>query len=692
MSFLYPQFLFALSAIAIPVIIYLFSFRLHKTVYFSNIQFLKNIKQETKSKTQLKHLLILLCRILTISALVIAFARPYTPLLNNSSSTNKDAIAIYIDNSFSMDAESRFGNMLEVARNKARSLVEAYRPETQYLYTDNRFEDKHQRLVNREQLIDFLNKTDVSPAVRQLSDVVKRQTSYLNKTVTDSKTSKSLFVFSDFQKSSSDLETFANWAKAHTDSALSIHLVPLATQPSNNLFIDSCWFGTPSRKLNQPEILFVKVVNKSDEVYSDIPVKLTINNQQKALASFNIAANQEKVIELTYTQTEAGQQNGKIEITDYPIVYDNTFYFSYSIAGRISVLSISKENKNSYLDALFKEDDYFEITFFDNSSIHTSDFPNYHVIFISAINSFSTGLQQELVNYISNGGIVVFFPSFDGDVVSYNDFLTKVNADPIVGFDTTRTRVSDINYRHEIYNNVFKKIEENSNLPVVFKHYLFSKNVNSLEIPLMTTERESKFISSLSYKEGKMYISSVPLNDLGSNFPKHPVFVPTIYNIALYSQQSSNIYYVIGEDEMVEVRSNISGDNGIYHIESVDKSYDFIPYHSTDIIGASTKLFMQNNIREAGNYQITMNNEPVKSIAFNYNRNESDLDYYTEDELGALAGEYGLENVSVINNESSITFSKSVADISRGKQFWKQFILLALFFIILEIALLRFWK
>ena len=60
MNFLYPQFLYALALVAIPIIIHLFNFRKFRTVYFSNVQFLKSAKEKTKSQSQLKHLLILL--------------------------------------------------------------------------------------------------------------------------------------------------------------------------------------------------------------------------------------------------------------------------------------------------------------------------------------------------------------------------------------------------------------------------------------------------------------------------------------------------------------------------------------------------------------------------------------------------------------------------------------------------------
>ncbi|TNF45447.1 MAG: hypothetical protein EP310_01570, partial [Bacteroidetes bacterium] len=99
MKFLFPTFLFALFAIAIPIIIHLFSFRQYKTVYFSNVSFLKDIKKESKNKSRLKQLLILIARILTIIFLVFAFAQPYIPTTTDSKKQPNQLIGIYIDNS-----------------------------------------------------------------------------------------------------------------------------------------------------------------------------------------------------------------------------------------------------------------------------------------------------------------------------------------------------------------------------------------------------------------------------------------------------------------------------------------------------------------------------------------------------------------------------------------------------------------
>ena len=71
MNFLFPTFLIGLTAIAIPIIIHLFNFRKYKKVYFTNVQFLKELKQESDSKSKLKEWLILLMAFSPCIALVL---------------------------------------------------------------------------------------------------------------------------------------------------------------------------------------------------------------------------------------------------------------------------------------------------------------------------------------------------------------------------------------------------------------------------------------------------------------------------------------------------------------------------------------------------------------------------------------------------------------------------------------------
>src|ERR1041384_4906996 len=103
MTFLYPSFLWALAALSIPVIIHLFNFRRTTRVLFSNTRFLKLVKEVTTAKRRLKHYLILACRLLFLLFLVLTFAQPIIPAIEQIG--NGRSLTLYIDNSQSMSAQ-----------------------------------------------------------------------------------------------------------------------------------------------------------------------------------------------------------------------------------------------------------------------------------------------------------------------------------------------------------------------------------------------------------------------------------------------------------------------------------------------------------------------------------------------------------------------------------------------------------
>src|SRR5690606_8993748 len=109
MNFLYPEFLWAFAVLIIPVIIHLFNFKKYKTLYFSSLTFVRHVDQQTKSTQKLKHILVLISRLLAFVFLVLAFAQPYFSSDTTQASSGSPLIAMYIDNSFSMQARGSDG-------------------------------------------------------------------------------------------------------------------------------------------------------------------------------------------------------------------------------------------------------------------------------------------------------------------------------------------------------------------------------------------------------------------------------------------------------------------------------------------------------------------------------------------------------------------------------------------------------
>src|SRR5690606_19429800 len=113
MQFKYPEILYALLLLIIPIIIHLFQLRRFEKVAFTNVQFLKNITLQTRKSSQIKKWLTLLTRLLLLACIILAFAQPYQAHQNSFSTTIETVI--YLDNSFSMQAKGNNGTLLNEA-------------------------------------------------------------------------------------------------------------------------------------------------------------------------------------------------------------------------------------------------------------------------------------------------------------------------------------------------------------------------------------------------------------------------------------------------------------------------------------------------------------------------------------------------------------------------------------------------
>src|SRR4051812_11478933 len=124
MKWVYPEFLFALAVILIPLLIHLFHFKRYKTILFSSLTFLKSVEQNQKNTRKLKYWLVFTARALAFAFLVFAFAQPYFPLKAHSQKSGVNIIGVYVDNSFSMTRIGVTGELLSQSRELAKSIVQ----------------------------------------------------------------------------------------------------------------------------------------------------------------------------------------------------------------------------------------------------------------------------------------------------------------------------------------------------------------------------------------------------------------------------------------------------------------------------------------------------------------------------------------------------------------------------------------
>lgn len=682
MSFLYPVFLFALFALAIPVIIHLFNFKRYKTVYFSNVTLLKLIKKESRKKSQIKQLVILAARLLALASLVFAFSRPFIPLNTRTPKTAQQIVAIYIDNTFSMKNVNEKGQILEQAKLKAIEIANSYRSGTQYLILTSDLLPQHQFLLNKEQFNQQVTEIKESTRAPKFSEIyaqVIRSISGATK-----KADKIFYFLSDFQKNGIDFETL------ETDSAVWTYLLPFTSDKTNNLILDSCWFEVPGRKIGQQEKLFVRLKNLSEQAYQNIPVRLTINDSLRAISNISITGQQESIIELNYTNNSRGIQLCKVELDDYPIIYDNSFFLSYHVRGQIKALGIFNplNNSSGYLKALFADDELIAYDEFPENNVQIAQLKNYQCIFMINNLKISSGLKSELISFVEQGGTLALFPNRTSNFDDYNTLLAGLNGNTVTAFDTASMGISEINYAHALYKEVFKKQEADADLPDIHGFLRFSEQIQKIETPLLKFRNGKNALSTHRYGSGNVYSFAIPIDKSNFNFIRHVVFVPTIYNIVLNSEEPQKYSYSIDIEEPVILNQNQLPEE--LKLINLQTKEEFKVSSQKSGIGHK-QLNLNDLIEGAGHYLITDGEKTIQSVSYNFARKESVPEFYSQENIQDQIEDNNLKQIQLITATGE-QFSEILQDLNNGKQLWKLFIVLAIFFLMCEMAVIRFWK
>jgi len=678
MSFLYPSFLFALGALAIPIIIHLFNFRRYKKVYFTNVRFLKEVQQESKSKSTLKRLLILASRLLALLCLVLAFAQPYIPS-NHTIKKGVRTIVIYIDNSFSMQAANKNGSLLDDAKRKARELINATTASDKIQLISNDFYATSQGVLSKEQALDAIDKLTVSPSVKSLQEIYTRAKSNADKDLKDAE----FFLISDFQKN--NVEDFK------PDSLVETNFVLLESAPAQNIFIDTCFVESPYFQAGTNQKLHVKIKNLSDKEIENGSLKLYLNNKQIAPVSFKEGSNATTEAVISFICKDTGVQQGKLIVEDYPVTFDDTLYFSFRVNNRIPCLNIYKKDEKSaqYLQSLFSNDSLFTYYNQNDQSIDFSYFNKSNLIVVDGLQSLSSGLSQELKKYILGGGSALIFPTDNADKDSYNSFFAPFNVPSFTINDTATYRLDGKNLPKDLYEGVFEKTPENMDMPSVHQHYITKGNLRSGEEIILKLINGQSFLSLYKKGKGRLYVCTSALNEKSSSFAKHALFIPTLIKIAILSRPSPPLYYYCGKNEAIDVSQvNTNGEMPL-HIASTENRIDFIP--EIKITEDSKYLLTHGNPSLATTYFLLRDKINIEGLAFNYDRKESDLASFSKNELSEMIKKANWKRTHLID-ASAGNMQASLAEIGGGTRLWKVFILLTLLFLGIEIILIRFLK
>jgi len=288
------------------------------------------------------------------------------------------------------------------------------------------------------------------------------------------------------------------------------------------------------------------------------------------------------------------------------------------------------------------------------------------------------------VKYVSQGGNLLIFPDENAQIEEYNALLSELGADRIGELISEEKSVSRINLDEFVFSDVFLNRRKNLRLPEVKKHYAKINSQQAVKESILTFRDGSDYFTKYQKNLGQVYLSSAPLDEqLNGLVTNAEIFIPLLYKVAISSTSGQNLYYTIDEDEIIDIKNltNLSKSN-----YTVSGPSEFIP--SVIVNQGRSVIDIRDQIKERGIYDLTLEDQTVHKMAFNYDRIESDVSY---GDMDAIAAEIS-PSAEIINQTATADISQVIQNKKSGIQLWRWCLILALVFLLIETILLRFWK
>lgn len=681
MNFVYPEFLWALTALIVPIIIHLFNFRKYKTLYFSSLQFIQHIEQRSKSTQKLKNLLILLLRLFAFTAIIIAFAQPYFGIPAKDNLSGKDVYAIHIDNSFSMTMKGAEGELLSEAKESARKMLSKAPLDARILLSTNSLDGIESRLTTKIEALDRLDKIEAGPMARSYDEVINWQKKCLNNSFESAEIGKAQHIYlSDFQKNT----TFFDNLKSDKIS----NYIPVAfrSQNNSNLSIDSVWFTSPLHKIGVNNELNIKISNNSSDDLQNVQLNFELGSKKRDLF-IDIPANSSEIAIINYTDKETGWKEGKVSIQDKQFYADDDFFFTYAISKKSKLLIINGEDATSTVGNVYRLDNFYDVQEINQGQYTQDVLTGVNLVVLNGLNEIPSGLNDNLINFWKNSGTLAIFPGSKINFSSYNSFLSQLSLPVFSKQLNQNVRINELNYKDPFFKGVFSKEKENLSLPAVSSFYLTNPSTNSRYLDIILLQNGKPLFLRTDNEQQAFLFTSVLDPSFGS-FTSDILFTTLLLRIGELSLRNPAISVTIGEDENYPIFTKIANDQPIHLIGN---ELDIIPKSSKNNgltyinLGGSEV----NYTLKSGIYTLNTD-QALGKIALNYQRDESKIASYSSEEIQQKLEESGIENTSML--EVSEGVSATNLEFKKPYPYWKFFVILTLIFLVLEIIIIKFWK
>lgn len=689
MNFLNPAVLFGLIAASIPVILHLLNLRKLKRVEFSTLAFLKQIQKSKIRRIKIKQWILLALRLLIIALLVLAFARPTldSDALGAISSSAKTHAFYIVDNSASMSVIEGEGSQF----NKGKQVVNGLNGLLKEGDNANLFfaSDRIQKGNNFESIGDIGNRlkdskvSSVKPVISNLLyEVVQRA-------FKSDRLNKEIYLISDFQKSSFDLQEDVPSPANFSDNNNSIFLINLKPDNVFNISVQS--LKTQSRIFEKGKtVLFsAKVKNHSDRGVKNLLASIFINGKRSAQNSVDLNPGETKSIEFETVISETGLNEVMLEIDEDDILHDNRRYFGFYVPEILNVLLLTDSpGDGKFIEFALSgrvEKNALNIEQINLSRINSVLIDDYDAVIIAGSENIN---NYDAVERFTDAGIgILFFPGDNSTLENYVKIAGELGInrirDLVYTGSNTGNGIEKVDFNHPLFEGIYRTDNtERIDSPELTKYIKILQSTNYSSLITLLDGSVFAGIGKTNNSE-IIFFNSAPVLSW-SDFPLKGLFVPLVNRSVLYlssgkfnsdSKLAGNILQING--------SGINSPS--LRVVKPDGTEEIINLKDFE---TGKKSINYNNTEETGIYKFYSGNELTGFGVINTNPDESITEYYTSQEVKTKIKELGY-NGNIIEIDAAGDVREEIRSARFGSELWRLFLIIALILAFIEMMLAR---
>jgi hypothetical protein len=680
LNFLNSSILMGLAAVALPILIHLFTRAKAKPIPFSSLRFLKQLQNQKIRRVKVRQILLLILRTLIVLFLVLAFARPTcrsnSTMAGNHSSTSA---VIVLDNSVSMAIENQGESLLASAKITAAEIVGLMQPGDELYFctaTDTTQPSDRRAFHDFQAYRRQLESADIDYSATNLSAGLAFAQNLL---ASAHNLNKEIYLLSDMQANGFRLDSLQR-----RDPRLRLFALPVRAKDPANLSLTGIKLRSSILQQGKPVEIEVALANTGGEPGRNKLVQVFLHGQRVAQSAVTVETGAVAQELFRFVIDRSGWIDGYAQLEDDGLMEDNQRFFSFYVPERISLglvgdPSAGIELLQLALHSSADSSDYMRIFPAQPERISGLAIDSLQLLLFYDVPRLPDAAVEKISAWHSSGGGIIIILGRHADLKWYNDRLAPALHSPVVvepiggGGSFTLGRIDT---SHPVFSGIFEGTEPNFARP----QFSFALRVAPAadQHAILALSTGDPYFYEIRSESGAMLVFTSSFEADVSDMAYKTIFAPLLYRSVSYLAshgQNRGADLFVGD----ALRCRLPGYalRSQLEISGPDDLHDMVRPQ----IAASGAWIEYSATARPGIYRLMADGEQLMSWAVNIAPAEFDL---TPADREKVEKSHYLKWVEETGRLTQVIREERV-----GREYWRELLIAAMVLLILEMMIYR---